>query len=105
MYTFVRQFSSFTFWCLWYKVDRLCLAPETLPGAVYPDVGALHPVLGLGQRQVVLQHAALLGLPLAAHGNDVSRCQPLGAEVRDTAAIMWCLETELIIVIKREIRD
>ena len=70
-----------TFRCLGYEVDGLCFAPQTLPGAIYPDIRALDPVLGLGQRQVVLQHAALLALFLAAHGNDVmSRCPPLGVQ-------------------------
>ena len=87
-----------TFRCLGYEVDRLCFAPQALPCPVYPDVCALDPVLGLGQPHVVSQLAALL----ATHDDDVmSRCQPPG----NTAAIIWCLETEFIIVIKREIRD
>ena len=38
------------------EVDSFGFAAEALPGAVYPDVGALDLVLGLRQGEVVLQH-------------------------------------------------
>ena len=43
------------------EVDSFGFAAEALAGAVYPDVGALDLVLGLGQpAEVVGQHVQLL---------------------------------------------